>query len=68
VIDIKAVKDQARAEIAKEHAEGAKAALVKKLREHDAAKRVVANIEREIADLEQSIIDGSFVAPKGAVR
>jgi hypothetical protein len=68
MIDINAVKSQARAEIAKENGEAAKAALVKKLRELDSAERIVANIKREIADLEQSIADGSFVAPKAAGR
>lgn len=60
MIDIKKVKDEARAEIAKEKGEKAKTALVKKLRDLDAAKRIVANIEREVEDLEASIADGSF--------
>lgn len=61
MFDIKKVAEEARAEIAKEKAEKAKTALVKKLRDLDAAKRVVANIEREVKDLEESIADGSFV-------
>lgn len=60
MIDIKKVKDEARAEIAKEKDEKAKVALVKKLRDLDAAERIVANIKREVEDLEASIADGSF--------
>lgn len=61
MFDIKKVKEDANKEIAEEKAERAKKALVAKLRELDAAKSVVANIERQIADLEASIADGSFV-------
>ncbi len=60
LIDIEAVKKEARKEIADESAKKAKAALVNKLRCLDSAEKVVANIKREIADLEQSIADGSF--------
>lgn len=61
MFDINKVEAEAKAEIAKEQAEKAKTALVKKLRELEAAKSVVSNIERSIADLKASIWDGSFV-------
>ncbi len=60
LIDITAVKTEAQKEINKERTDKAKAALVKKLRELATAEDVVANIKRSIADLEQSIVDGSF--------
>lgn len=60
MIDIKKVKEEARLEIAKEKGEKAKIALVKKLRDLDAAERIVANLKREVQDLEASIADGSF--------
>ena len=47
-------------EVQKEASGKAKAALVRKYRDLDSARRVVANIEREISDLEASIEDGSF--------
>ena len=61
LIDIAAVKSEAAKEINKERTEKAKNALVKKMRELAAAEDVVANIKRAITDLEQSIVDGSFV-------
>jgi hypothetical protein len=60
MFDIKLAKEAANKQIAEEKAALATKALVKKLRELDAAKSIVKNIEREIADLEQSISDGSF--------
>lgn len=60
MFDIKGVAAEARKEIAEEKAKKAKSALVNKLRQLDAAEGVVANIKREIADLEQSLADGSF--------
>jgi hypothetical protein len=60
MFDIKAVIETANKEIAEEKAKKATTALVKKLRELDAAKSIVRNIEREIEDLQQSISDGSF--------
>ncbi len=60
LIDITAVKTEAQKEINKERTDKAKAALGKKLRELAAAEDAVANIKRSIADLEQSIVDGSF--------
>lgn len=61
LFDIKEVKDAARAEINKERNEKAKSALIRKLRELDAAEQIVVNIKRQIADLEASIEDGSFI-------
>lgn len=61
MFDIKKLKEEARAEVNKEAAERAKKALVAKMREKAAAEKIVRNIEREIADLEASIADGSFV-------
>lgn len=60
MIDVKKVLTEARAEIAKEKAEKAKKQLVDKLRQLDAAKTVVANIEREITDLEARIVEGNY--------
>jgi len=60
MFDIKKVKEEAHAEVAKEKSEKAKSALVKKLRDLENAKNIVRNIEREISDLEASIEDGSF--------
>jgi hypothetical protein len=53
---------QARKEVVEEITRKAVTALKVKLRDRDAAARVLANIDREIADLEKSINDGSFVA------
>lgn len=61
MVDIKKIQQEARAEIAKEQGEKAKTALVKKLRDLASAQAIVRNIEREVADLEASIADGSFV-------
>lgn len=60
MFDIKKVEADAKAEIAKEMADKAKTALVKKFRDLENAKKIVANIEREIEDLKASIADGSF--------
>lgn len=60
LIDIKQVEKDANAEINKERADKAKAALVKKLRELATAQDVVRNIERAVEDLKASIADGSF--------
>ena len=60
MFDIKAVREAARKEIAEEQSKKAKDALKAKLRNLEAAKQVVRNIEREIEDLEASIADGSF--------
>ena len=62
LFDAKKVREEANKVIAEEKAEKAKVALVKKLRELDVAQSVVANIQREIQDLEASISDGSFTS------
>lgn len=59
-IDIEAVKKEAQKQINEELTKKVKDALVKKYRDQAAAKAIVSNIEREIADLEASIVDGSF--------
>lgn len=59
-ISTKSVREQAEEELKAERSESAKEALKIKLRELDRAKAIVANIERQIADLEASIDDGSF--------
>ena len=51
---------QARNEVAKENQDKAVALLKKKLRELEAAQTVVANVEREIADLELRIEQGNI--------
>lgn len=61
LFDIKAVEDEAKAEIHKEIQGKATKALVKKLRDLESAKQIVRNIEREIDDLKASIAEGSFV-------
>lgn len=62
MIDINAVEAEARAEVAKEEQGKAKTALVKKMRELATAKKIVANIERELDDLKASLADGSFTS------
>lgn len=59
--DINAVIEQARKEVAEERAKIAVKALKAKYEQRESAKQVLANIEREVADLEASIRDGSFV-------
>ena len=59
-INTKSVREQAEEELKAERSKSVKEALKIKLRELDRAKAVVANIERQIADLEASIDDGSF--------
>ena len=59
-ISTKSVREQAEEELKAERSKSAKEALKIKLRELDRAKAIVANIERQIADLEASIDDGSF--------
>lgn len=61
LFDIKRVREEAEKEVSQETADKAKKALVSKLKQREAAKSVLANIEREIADLEASIADGSFI-------
>lgn len=59
-IDIAAISKQAKDEINAERAKKATDALKRKYRDLENAKGIVRNIEREIADLEASIVDGSF--------
>lgn len=60
LIDIKAVKAAAQKELSEERAKRVTAALKNKMRDLENARQIVRNIEREIADLEASIEDGSF--------
>jgi phage shock protein A len=60
MFDILTLEAEARAQVAKETSEKAKSALVKKLRELEAARNIVRNVEREIEDIKASIADGSF--------
>jgi hypothetical protein len=61
LIDIKAIKAAAQKEINAERAEKVKKALMAAYRRREAAQQVVRNIDAEIADLEASIEEGSFV-------
>lgn len=54
------VREQAELEVKIEQAKKGKEALKVKLRALIAAESVVANLKREIDDLEASIADGSF--------
>lgn len=54
------VREQAELEVKQEQAKKGKEALKIKLRALVAAEGVVANLKREIDDLEASIADGSF--------
>lgn len=51
---------EAQREIDEENSKRAKAALKSKLAALEVAKRVVANLEREIEDLSERIDDGSY--------
>ena len=54
------IRQEAELEVAKEASNKAKVALVAKIRQLKTAEAVVANIKREIDDLEASVNDGSF--------
>jgi hypothetical protein len=54
------ILDQAKAEIAKEEVKRAVSLYKAKLKERNAAKTVLDNIDREIADLELKIEQGNF--------
>lgn len=58
--DAKAAIAKAHREVAEENQEKAVKLLKSKLREKEAAETVVANIEREIADLEMKIEQGNI--------
>ena len=60
-LQIESLKKEVLDEINAEGNSKAKAALKQKYKNLKNAKAIVANIEREIADLEQSIADGSFM-------
>lgn len=60
MIDVKGVAAQARKEVAEEQAKKAVVALKRKLTDLANAQQIVKNIERDVADLEASIADGSF--------
>lgn len=60
MFDIKALEEEAQAEFTAEKTARLKAALKSKMRELDAARAVVRNMERELDDLKQSIADGSY--------
>lgn len=53
--------EQAEAELAADNLKAATRALKVKLQSLDSARKIVANLEREVADLKASITDGSFV-------
>lgn len=59
-LNAKQIREQAEAEVAKERAEKAKTLLKKKLQDKAAAQTVLANLDREITDLETSIEQGNF--------
>ncbi|MDQ1817213.1 hypothetical protein RBA41_28305 [Massilia sp. CCM 9210] len=58
--NLEAMIAEATAEIDAEKAKKAKTALIGALRRLDSAKQMVRNVEAEIADLKESIVDGSF--------
>lgn len=60
MIDIKAIKDEARKDMMKEQAEKAKAAIVKQLRAVETVKQILRAEEQKLADIEQQIGDGTL--------
>ena len=60
VIDIKRIQLEAAAQVREEIEAKAKRALVGAMRELAAAEQVVRNAKAKVADIEASIIDGSF--------
>jgi hypothetical protein len=52
MFDIKKAKEEAQKEISEEQMKDAKNKYKKKLREISAARKIVANLERELEDLE----------------
>lgn len=60
MIDIKAVKEQAKADMARELAEKAKAALIKQMRVVETARQILRAEEMKLADIEQQIGDGTL--------
>ena len=65
MINLKSIKEEAQKEIIEEITGKAVKLLKSKYRELESAKQIVANIEREVTDLEMSIEDGTaFVSNK----
>jgi hypothetical protein len=60
LIDINQVEKDALAEIAAERSKKATSALVKKLREIDAAESVVNGLKLQLADIKSQIADGTL--------
>lgn len=60
MFDIKALETEVEKEVREERQKRAKAALKEKLKQIENAKSILANLEREKADLLASIADGSF--------
>ena len=58
--DINTLKQEAQEEINEENNKKAKKAIKRKLREISDAKVIVANLERELEDIEASIVDGNL--------
>jgi len=58
-MDAKAIKEQAKREVEEERCKAAKEKIKKKLKELIAANKVVANIKREIEDLEDELSQDS---------
>lgn len=54
------IRQQAQAELEQEYATKAKEKLKGKLRELNLARTTLANIEREISDLEQAVSQGNI--------
>lgn len=60
MIDIKAIKEQARKEMQQELADKAKIAIVRQLRVVETAKQILRAEEAKLADIEQQVGDGTL--------
>lgn len=60
MIDIKAVKEEAAKEFAKESMEKAKAKLKEQMRKVELARQVLRAEELKLQDIEQQIADGTI--------
>jgi hypothetical protein len=60
LIDIKAIKEQANAEFAKERTEAIKKKLIAQMRVVDQARQVLRGEEMKLADLEAQAVDGTL--------
>lgn len=56
----KSIREQAAEEVGKEMTEKAKNALKSLLRQRQAAYAVISGIDKQIDDLEQQILDGTY--------